>query len=194
MTPFGSDRLGRFPFNTNTTPRPREVSGWRLEMIQQLLVAAERDSDVALLGAGPLEEVVRMHGDDLVYELERLARQDSLSQRARIDLATAGLLVAMRLSASKGGHHLRRMRDLRAPAVIRGAAAAETCSETSVQSTPGSGRISNVSGGKSLSKATWVISTIRYVAPCKRASVRSTTPRSWSMLRSRSSGSPTTRP
>lgn len=48
-----------------------------VQLVAALLGRAPDDDGVALVAAGPLEDLLHWHGDDLVDELERRARQDA---------------------------------------------------------------------------------------------------------------------
>lgn len=53
-----------------------------LELVLALLRSAPDEFGVVLVGAGPLEDLVAWHGDDLALQIEKLARQCPLFQQA----------------------------------------------------------------------------------------------------------------
>ena len=73
-----------------------------LELVNAIIQAAPDESGVVLVGAGPLEDLVRKHSPNLIDEIERMATRDS---RFRLALSSAWLpsgvhapAVEMRLS------------------------------------------------------------------------------------------------
>jgi hypothetical protein len=53
-----------------------------LALIVDLLASAPEAGGAATVGAGPLEDLLHDHGDELIDEVERLARQDPAFSRA----------------------------------------------------------------------------------------------------------------
>lgn len=52
------------------------------EVVAALVGGAKDDDEVALVGAGPLEDLLHTHGEALVDDVDRFARQDSRFRRA----------------------------------------------------------------------------------------------------------------
>lgn len=53
-----------------------------VQLLADLNDAGPREDDGAIVGAGPLEDLVHAHGDELIDEIERLARQVPSFRRA----------------------------------------------------------------------------------------------------------------
>lgn len=53
-----------------------------IELVTALLITAPDDSGVSAVGAGPLEDLVTKHGNDLSAQLDDLARQSAVFRRA----------------------------------------------------------------------------------------------------------------
>jgi len=74
-------------------PRPRWLFEWVMHVcgnepdggwsiVQALVAAAKDDEDLALVAAGPLEELLRTHGSSVVERVEQLAQHDRRFRRA----------------------------------------------------------------------------------------------------------------